>query len=205
MSTPFTLGAASDRLTALFSCSFWSTVPSVRRISDLWAYTTTGSGSHRRCPGKTHTGKHILHTPHKTALFHGEPISPRAHLAKKPARFFHSSKPFQRRLRTALRFLLRNGWPQAPVFSRRPEHKRKFRRAARLKDVFTQKYVSAAHNSPSSFLRRPVSKRISTMVSPATGVTFSTSPAAENFMLTQVSRTIGSAALRRGTEAALPA
>lgn len=106
-------------------------------------------------PGKTHTGKHILHTPHKTALFHGEPISPRAHLAKKPARFFHSSKPFQRRLRTALRFLLRNGWPQAPVFSRRPEHKRKFRRAARLKDVFTRKYVSAAHNSPSSFLRRP--------------------------------------------------
>ena len=44
MSTPFTLGAASDRLTALFSCSFWSTVPSVRRISDLWATLAAGSG-----------------------------------------------------------------------------------------------------------------------------------------------------------------
>ena len=145
-------------------------------------------------PGKTHTGKHILHTPHKTALFHGEPISPRAHLAKKPARFFHSSKPFQRRLRTALRFLLRNGWPQAPVFSRRPEHKRKFRRAARLKDVFTQKYVSAAHNSPSSFLRRPYQNEFQRWYLPPRALP--SAPAAENFMLHQVSRTIGSAALR---------
>ena len=48
MSTPDTFGAASRKLTALFSWSRMSTLPSRRRMSDAWRYASTGSGSSRR-------------------------------------------------------------------------------------------------------------------------------------------------------------
>ena len=51
MSTPFTLGAASDRLTALFSCSFWS--PSqVCAVSVTYGHTLRQAAAHTADAGK---------------------------------------------------------------------------------------------------------------------------------------------------------
>lgn len=150
----------------------------------------TADAREKRTPGK-----HILHTPHKTALFHGEPISPRAHLAKKPARFFHSSKPFQRRLRTALRFPLRNGWPQAPVFSRSWNTKGIPARRPSLKTFLLRNMFQRRIIRHRLFYAGRIKTNFNDGIS-RHGRYLQHLAAAENFMLHQVSRTIGSAALR---------
>lgn len=86
MSTPDTFGAASRKLTALFSWSRMSTLPSRRRMSEAWAVCQYRKRLFPPRPGKGAGAAQILQMPERNALPARKLVCKRAQITKQLTR-----------------------------------------------------------------------------------------------------------------------